>query len=584
MNTSFRELTNEFDTLVTRGMRQGFLDPTELLDVFEQFELIAPTKAEQIKALAFHLCNIPPQFFGSKEITLIHQLDALPYAPLPSSGGFQAAWLEENEHLGLEMPFGKVSVLHLATHLSFLCHYYLQSLEATGSPGEFAGEDISPEIVAETFELPAQEVHALFKATEGRLEKLLCGELLFPEIHVHASLTPTNLHNIIRQEATTLLKELSERGLGKRPLHLWFGNDLPTYFLSPFIRDMSDNLQQWAANNFDQLGPDLLTNRSNLETPDFTLAVALDFLATNEELLSEMQQANGEVGISHRNMLGHPYEVIDCARLDYSAVDPRIRPHSASAQGPVILRLPHLLADEQGELLRAIANLAGNRIAGVTIAMSGTHLGHSPGSILLPDLALRWEGERKIAFPARSRLAPNFPDNPGGVLLTGPCGPLLSGRQIQSLTKELRIAGITLGYGGLLEALADCLWSGLLTPQMSLQWPLVAQQTTLNGRPDLASLDGWAKLIEAVIRPILGRAKPKAEPKQQTSPKQSSQSQKQEQTKKKRPKPKVNYGPPSSQRIQDLSGGPVLPPPGFEGNQPSPPRKPHNGRKLRIKA
>jgi hypothetical protein len=473
----------------------------------------------------------------------------------------------------------------LATHLSFLCHYYLQSLEATGSPGEFAADEMGLKTVADSLELSTSELENLYKTSNGLLKKLLCGELIFPDIHIHAGLNPSALRNAISKRASVLVRELAEMGLGKRPIHLWFGSDLPTYFLSPFIRELEPQLKNWAASNFNQFGPDLLSDSANLDNPNFLLGVALDFLNINPDLVKEMKAANEEIGIMHREFLGQPFEIIDCERLDYSGVDPRVRPPKTPGNAPVFLRLPHLLEDDRGELLRSLTRLTESRIKGVTIAMGGTHVGHPSGSVLLPDLALRWEGERKIAFPTRTPLMHTFPDNPGGVLLTGPCGPLLSGGQIQSLSNQLRIAGITLGFGGLLEAMTDCLWSGLISSRTRLHWPLVAQTTTASGRPDFAGLDGWGLVIETILRPILGMLPDHLTEKKPTKAEPSKKVKASgEKPNERKAKQNVEYAPPSNRRIKDLGGGPVLPPPGYEGNQPTPPHKPHDGRKVRIKA
>ena len=580
MTTTFRQLTNEFDTLVSRAMRQGYLDPTDFLDIFEQLDLLAASKADKIRALAFHLQNIPTEFFSCTETTLVYQLNSLPYEPLSNGSAFRTSWLSENEHLALEMPFGKVSVLHFTTHLSFLSHYYLETLEESGSPGGIDSTPVKIEKVADSLGLTAEELTNLYDGTSGLLERLLHGELSFPEIHIHASLNPATLQRTVSEHTSKLVQELAEAGLGNRDLHLWFGNDLPTYFLSPFIRDMENHFESWVEANLEHLGPDLQNQPYQAQDPDFTMGVALDFLGTDEHLLNEVQEANTKTGISHHQLLGQPYEIIDCSRLDYSALDPRIRPQNPTSESPVILRLPHLLEDERGELLRTLSRLATNRIQSVSIAMGGTHLGHSPGSLLICDLALRWEGEKKIAFPARSALSRSFPDNAGGVLLTGPCGPLLSGAHLKSLSKELRIAGVTLGFGGLLEAMADCLWSGLLKPTTKLHWPLLSQMTLPSGRPDLDSLRGWSQIIANIVGPILSaKAEVAQEPIQKKEPPPAPKPQK----RKKAAQP-MSYQPPSTKRIQDLSGGPVLPPPGYEGNQPSLPQKPHNGRKLRIKA
>ena len=568
MTMDYRQLTNEFDALLTRAMRQGTLDPTELVDTYQKLQLSPPEPAEQIRRLASHLQSLPADLFACEEVTVVHQLEGLPYAPLPSrSSPFQSAWQETDEHLLVEMNFGKVSLVHFATHLCALAEYYLQTLETFGAPGQFAHrEGLSHEAMAQELQLPTDELDALFEATHQLLPRLLVGELTFPELHIHASLNPENLNHAIHQAALGLLQTLAESGFTKRPLHLWIGNDLPVHHLSPYSRDLNEQLHSWAQQNPERLGPDIPHPASS--DPDVLYAVALDFLNSDATLQQERHQANREAGIQHLTLLNQPCEVVDLSQLDHGATDARLSRQAPTSPCPVLIRLPHLLEDSEGQLLRTLTQKLGPALHGVTLAMPGSHLGHPPGSLLLPDLVLRWAGHRKTPLPIRSALQEVFPQNEGGVLLTCQSGALISTGQLNHLSKELRLTGLNVGFGGLLEALADALWSGHLSPHCRVQWPMVAQDPTHSLRPSLAEIQAWAQVIHATLRPLLGAA-----PHSQNAPSPAT-------TKKRAPAPKMNYPPPSGAKIRDLNEGPVLPPPDFE--EPAP-KAPPKGPTRRIK-
>ncbi|MED5465031.1 MAG: hypothetical protein VX699_10280, partial [Myxococcota bacterium] len=341
MTINYRQLTNEFDALLTRSMRQGTLDPSELVDTYQKLELSPTEPADQARHLAAHLQSLPADLFTCQEVTLVHQLEGLPYAPLPAnSSPFQAAWQETGEHLLVEMNFGKVSMVHFVAHLCALTEYYLHTLETFGAPGQFAHhEGLSHETMAQELQLPPDELSALIETSNQLLPRLLMGELTLPEFHVHASLSPDNLNDSIHQAALGLLQTLAESGFTKRPLYLWIGNDLPIHHLSPYSRDLGEQLQSWAQQNPEHLGPDI--PRPDSSNPDILYALTQDFLNTDTALQEERHRANREAGIQHLTLLNQPCEVVDLSQLDHGATDPRLAPPPTPPTSPGVSSHPH---------------------------------------------------------------------------------------------------------------------------------------------------------------------------------------------------------------------------------------------------
>ena len=576
MQTITYQLTNEIDALVSRAMRQGFLDPTELLGAFSELNLLPNSGSERAEVLAEHLCSLPPQLFLATQVTLVHQLDLLPY-PLEASNPspYRCAWQERNEHLLIEMSFGHTSLLHFGTHLCFLSQYYLECLEVGGAPGQFAHrEDLSTEEMAAELDLTPKRLIKLIGASEQGFLKLLTGELTLPDIHIHGGLSPENMASEFEKYGLSILRDIAELGLRKRRFFLWIGNELPTYFLSPYVRELAGELQKWRADNPPGLGSDLHQAYPEKNEADLLYALALDFHNSDPTLREEFEETNRDVGIIHRQVGGNPYEIIDPRKLDYNSLDPRLALHKRAEAPAVILRLPHFLGDKEGQLLRTIASTLGKRVTGVTVAMNGRHLGHTAGSFLNADLIVRWAGKRNVPIPARSALGAQYPSNSGGVLLTGPCSLLISNEQIQELSKELGITGLTIGFGGLLEALADLVWSGIIPQSAQLSWPLVSFETNTEGRGTVESISGWANLMVSCLGPILGETKAPT-PKKKQAPK----SRPAHPTNLERPR----FESPSAASVRDLNSGPILPPPHFDEPESSQTTVPLKNRPLRIK-
>jgi hypothetical protein len=537
---------------------------------------LASQRRLDLQGVTEALAMLPLGLLGAPAVRVVARLEAFDHEPV-LGGSFSAGRLEDGT-LIIEAGRGIMPLLNLTAPLCLLAHEAAKAqrlLEAagfvqltddepqpfgadtTGEPDDTLSIDSVPasdgaheeapepeaadlaERVAEAEEEPLEaaangpplgeiafhlgvDEAALVDADEltgGAVLLLLLGADPLPEILIHADLDPTAATQHAANEARHLLETLAENGLAGRPIHLWVGNDVITDCLSPYARELREVLLTWAAQNTEALDPEIAPL---LDSPgeDLSYAVMHDFLRARDGLLDERARADRTAGILRSAGRALPFEIIDLGRVDASLCDARLPAWQIEPPAPVLVRLTADLEDDDAMAFSAVLEALRDQIAGVTLLLEGTLLGGAAGGILLPHLMVRWAGEEKLTVPAQTGLDPDelasLADVPvtAGAVLSVSSAALISPAHVSELARAFRVGAIEVGGAGLVAALADARWKGLLQPAVPVSWALVGARRVASGRPSVQTMAACAALAIATLRRIVGQpAQPKpAEP------------------------------------------------------------------------
>ncbi len=352
--------------------------------------------------------------------------------------------------------------------------------------------------------------------TAGALLHMLEPLWELPEIALHADLdaAPTALR--VTKRSHQVLNALAEMGLLGRPLHLWLGSPIFTDCLSPYTRELRQVLVEWARGHADALGGDVDLDGTLAE--DSFYALAYDFLASDERLFEERKEADRSVGIMHYEADDQPFELIDLGRVEPGACDARLTPWEALREAPILVRLAVDAEAADGESLAALLTQTAQWIASVTVQLDGSAIVAPPGTVILPDVLIRWAGEQKVAVPGSQQVSNgDFAGlaqqvEVGGSILSVCHAGLLSAANVGQLVRSYNVHAVEVGGGGSIVALADAVWSGQLGPEVELAWATVAAHYLPSGRPGLASLGGQAAVAISRLRRILAALAPPPPP------------------------------------------------------------------------
>jgi hypothetical protein len=564
----------ELETLVARAARRGRIDIEELLAPYRRLRPgnhphLADERRVDLDAMVSSLAALPPGFLDASELLVVPRLEPYDHEPLDS--GMLPAGLLADGTLLIEASFSHVSLVNLAAPLCALAHEVekAQSLLAgagliaassePAAPGDTEVDgpshlfgDAAPEpgaapdlelAVAEPTEVngDAQVAATLARiafalgvdqtaleaaddSTDGRLLRLLLRQAELPAFWVHADLAPDATARRVVDHHGHILNRLAEMGLMDRPAHLWLGGGVISECLSPYVRDLRQVLVTWARENPGLCGDDITLQEPAGE--DLLYALAHDFLLTDPHLERERETADRTVGIQRYPDATVPFEIIDLGRLEPGACDARLPPWPPlAAPAPILLRVTPDLEDTEGSGVSALLHALAPQLKSVTLVLEGTAVAGGPGTIVLPQIAVRWAGEHKVFIPNTAPLAADsflgFADAAvqEGALLSVSAAALLSPEHVSALARSYGVAAIEVGAAGLVNAVADARWRGELPAAVDLRWALVSTVAASTGRPDLPSLSGYAAVAVAALRQMLipPRADPEPPPRQQAA-------------------------------------------------------------------
>ncbi len=197
-------------------------------------------------------------------------------------------------------------------------------------------------------------------------------------------------------DAAHIFRTIAEKGLSQRKIHLWIGDDLILQWLSPYVRDLRNVMTAWA--------------QHNIHGEDEFYESIPRFLAADGRLTDERIRADRSVGISHYSA---GFDVIDTARLDPTAWDPRIK---SASQGAVIVRIdPNIdcdLIEIACGLQEQLAHFSGVWIALHGVSVQGRH------TIVIPNALLDLDSGEHVPWSQKPVRA--LPNTLTGSLLAAP--------------------------------------------------------------------------------------------------------------------------------------------------------------------
>ena len=124
--------------------------------------------------------------------------------------------------------------------------------------------------------------------------------------------------------AHNLILPAAEMGLLYRPIHLLVGHLPWSECLSPYTRDLTITLDQFAEREIVSGNPLPLKPADPMRLEEWRYEIAEHFLARDENRATEKKQVEAKLGIM-RLCAGYPHSVwIDSKRLDWDAVDSRL--------------------------------------------------------------------------------------------------------------------------------------------------------------------------------------------------------------------------------------------------------------------
>ncbi|MEO1170528.1 MAG: hypothetical protein AAFX94_00520 [Myxococcota bacterium] len=530
--------SEELEVLIRRAARVGELDVGELIDAYVRLQPSGHThlgnpRKVSLDTLSETLKRLPVVFTEVDEVRLVTDLDGFDVQPIPGAGW--RAGLMSDGALLLELAHGTNSLLGFAATVCALAVEWTKIEHLLGEREEFAPESpeealaaagIDPseeeptaEPIADlaeiAFELGVEE-HDLVNASarcRGVLFELLDRPLTFPRIRVHADLATEEADGRGRRLGRALGEAIVELGFKDQPVHLWVGHDVVTDCLSPYARELREPLVTWARRNPDAVGADLHQLQSLLDEST-VYAIMRDFFRADSRVLDERRVADATVGIQRHRIGELNFEVLDLQRIEAALIDARILEWELD-EASVLLRVDRPDNVDERAFMDELLEAFGASLVSITTLLHGTLLQpSSPSAVILPHLLLRWSGEHKLSLPgARALEADHFmglAEPQSGAVLSMPSASLLNAAHVESLAESFRVAGIEVGGDGIVCALHDALWTGVLNPDVAISWPLIDHSRT-HGRSSVHALTAASSVAIALLRRI-GAAPPPEEP------------------------------------------------------------------------
>lgn len=362
----------------------------------------------------------------------------------------------------------------------------------------------------------------------GRLLAMLAAHWEIPPVLIHADFDTVASSRSAIVRAERIAATLAEMGLLERELHLWVGGSTITDCVSPYTRELHDQLLAWAQTHPHDIGDDLDIAHSSADE-DALYALCIDFLASDPRLLDERTEAERTVGILRQQTDSLAFDIIDTARLDPNVIDARLPDWAPKQNAPVVLRVALDLEDTHGIGFTRLIALIAPKLASITLALEATALEHNPGTVLLPSAVVSWAGEQLIQVPSPTT-ATFTPKSDafdvqvvaGGSVVSVPTAELLSRDHVALLRQHYGARAITVGGDSLLSASVECVLGGLLAATMPISLAVVAAHYLERGRADLATIRGLSALARNKLSglgqpPTSGPAPPPAPSKPPTS-------------------------------------------------------------------
>lgn len=555
---SFAEATREFDVLVRKAARDGFLDLQSLQSAYRELRPIFHPEIDNdrrvdLEALTYILRQLPLAFVTTHRMMLVPDLTAFHHTPAISQG--LAGGLLHDGTLLLEAPYGLRSVMSVATLLAGLALEVRKALDllfaaaqnrrnaqmeweepeggveesgattALEADAALGATDLSPEEddanrwAHIALDLGVDQ-HALLHAnaeTDGALCALLFDrEHALPDIDIHAELQPAWINKRRRATADKVIQAFAERGFLQRPVVVWISPVPVRDCFSPFVRDLREPLWAWAQSGAEGLGSDLypLPEQPN---EDLMYCIAHDFIATDQALAAERASVDRSVGIVTLDMDGIAIDVIDTGRLDSNACDVRLQPWEAAVPAPVIVGLPWHAVAGDGAILEGLLQTLGAAIQGVTVLLPGTSLNGMEGRIFAPTLTIDWAGEDVLATPV---LAPLGMDAFGvsaqapmhAAVLSAPCIEAMDHRHLEQLGRQWGVQALVLESTSVLKHLRNAMWRGSL-PNLNFSHSyVIATQPTAGGRMSWTGTAAFNAVSIATVRQLATASQATPEP------------------------------------------------------------------------
>ncbi|RYE93451.1 MAG: hypothetical protein EOO78_27085, partial [Oxalobacteraceae bacterium] len=310
------------------------------------------------------------------------------------------------------------------------------------------------------------------EASDGLLLKVLQHSWALPHTLVHHRFAPPRRRQASFAAGEDLVRLLAEAGLVDRPLHLFVGDSSFAECLSPYTRDLREQLLAWQAT--------ASSEPVDAEPSEDTLyELAASFVRSDPRLPAEKQVAERSVGIVRHHLdAGCELTVVDSVRLDWRCCDARLQGVSLRSAPPVLVGLQGLDAAYLAPLLLHLLEVLGERLAGMLFVSHGAAQGarwaeiylgtrleqlRGGGSICLPSTALRAEDLRDLIDKPRS----------DATFYSGPS--LAFGSHLRRTLGAANATGDCLTYAAAEAALAlqDVQRCGNIPPCLQLGWACI---------------------------------------------------------------------------------------------------------------
>ncbi len=497
-----------------RAVRRGRVDLDDFLDPYAALRpgshaLLEDARRLDLAAVVAAFVALPRSLLSAPRLMAVPRLEGFTRTPIAGAG--PRAALAADGTLLLETGLGQVSLVAL---IGALCALAWEQAKARRL---LAGRVAEPEMTSLAMDLGVEEalLRAAGDATGLAIFDLLRGVAL-PELRVHADCGEAATRERAEHSGRRVLAALAEMGLIERPIFLFIGSDLVTGILSPYARELRGPLLTWAAQKQPALGADL-RDLSEPVGEDALYALAYDFVASDPTLAAERAQADRTVGILRYEGDGLPFELVDLGRIEPEGCDARLAGLAAPTPAPVLVRLAYNLEDTDATLLRTLLEALGRRVIGAALVMEGVALAGSPGSIVLPHLLVQWDESKlwlpgAMPFVAAELLGYADVQVLDGAVLSTAAPSLLAPAHVSELVRAYGVAAVEVGGAAALHALMDARLRGVLSPEASLSWALVAGQTTMSGRPSLGATAGHSAVALAVLHHLTGARPARVDP------------------------------------------------------------------------
>ena len=320
--------------------------------------------------------------------------------------------------------------------------------------------------------------------------------------------------------ARRIAEEVAQRIPGSGPIHILSSNTHSTVnLLSPFPRLHESAIRQWG-----RAHPKF---SAWLDSPHISAANLLYYimkgwLEAHPDRQSEKAGLEGERGIfeiTDMDAVGVTAQIVDMARLDSAAMDPRLALDAEEIRRvrPVLLNFDYAFGEQAGIVVEQLFRHFGQRVASFCIlGKAGTLIG-SRGGLMLPTYVIR-EGSRDIYdIPNGNFLtAAALADLQVGEVIDG--GPMLTvlgtilqnDELLKAYLEEWKVVGLEMEGIPYLRSLHQCLKLGLVNPLLKVGIGYYASDSPLVPGESLSralaveGVDPTYGLNLAILRHLLG--------------------------------------------------------------------------------